>query len=170
MEEGFDGISLVDRLKVMDRIARYSWAIDAGDFDAYLDCFDEGGTLHHPLPDGSSGSWTGHAGITAFVEKGFTNRATQTYGHQHQLGSVRMTAEAGEIRVDAYAMVFRHEFHRQYWPRGPSWRMGTWHALFRRSGETWRILDLDVRMWTDTAFGTGVALRNRGPGMPGTRD
>lgn len=170
VDEGFDGIAVIDRLKIADRIARYSWAIDAGDLDAYLECFTASGVLRHPRPDGSPGEWVGHEGIGRFVGRGFSHRATQTYGHQHQISAHRLTHQGKHIKVDAYATVMRHEFHRQYWPRGPSWRMGTWHALFHRESETWRIADLDVRMWTDTAFGAGAALQNRGPGMPGVRE
>ncbi len=170
MDEGFDGISIIDRMKVSDRIARYSWAIDSADLNSYLDCFDEKGTLRHPLPDGSPGSWTGHEGIEAFIGKGFRNRREQSYGHQHHITAVRLTPEGENIRVDAYASVFRHDLHRQYWPRGASWRLGTWHALLGRAGATWKILDLDVRMWTDTALSAGEALLPRAPGLPGTRD
>ncbi len=134
MEDQFDGIAIVDRLKVMDRIARYSWAIDSGDLETYLDCFDARGTLHHPRPDGTPGAWSGHDGITAFVEKGFTNRATQAFGHQHQISAVRMSVRADDIQVDAYAAIFRHDFHRQYWPRGATWRLGhmAWPVPARR--------------------------------------
>lgn len=166
---GFDDIAVRDRLEIADRIARYSWAFDSGDLAAYLDCFTPDGVLHHPRRDGSPGSFTGHGGIESFVGEGMRQRANQSYGHQHQFSAVQLTREGADVRVAAYCMVFRHEFHRQYWPAGPSWRMGTWHALFRLSGNLWKIADLDIRMWTDTALGAGAALVDRGPGMPGTR-
>ena len=74
-----------------------------------------------------------------------------------------------EIRkVDAYCAVLRHEFHRTYWPHGPSFRIGTWHAAYGRVGGEWRIKHLTVKMWTDTAFNSGTAIQDRGPGMVGT--
>ncbi|BAK68479.1 hypothetical protein SLG_38040 [Sphingobium sp. SYK-6] len=170
MIEDFDDIPVRDRLMIADRMARYSWAIDSGDLAAYLDCFTEDGILRHPLRDGSPGVFEGHEGIKAFIGGSMGQRATQTYGHQHQFNATCLSREGEDIRVAAYCMIFRHEFHRQYWPRGASWRMGTWHALFRSAGKSWRIADLDVRMWTDTALGAGTALVDRGPGMPGTKD
>ncbi|HWW63840.1 MAG TPA: nuclear transport factor 2 family protein [Sphingomonadaceae bacterium] len=170
MADPFDEIEIADRLRIMDAMARYSWAIDSGDLSAYLNCFTSDGVLRHPLADGSPGVFVGREGVEKFIGNGFSRRETQTYGHQHQFNAIRLEKEADAIRVQAYCMIFRHDFHRQYWPRGASWRMGTWHALFRREDGQWRIADLDVRMWTDTAFGTGSALVDRGPGMPGTRD
>ena len=170
MSSAFDDISMSDRLRIADRMARYSWALDSGDLPAYLDCFTEDGVLRHPLRDGSPGVFSGRAGIEAFIGGSISQRATQSYGHQHQFNAPLLSCEGDDIRVAAYCMIFRHEFHRQYWPRSASWRMGTWHALMRRTGADWRIADLDVRMWTDTALGAGTALVDRGPGMPGTRD
>jgi len=172
MSGGFDDIDLRDRLRIADRMAHYSWALDSGDLPAYLDCFTQDGILRHPLRDGSPGVFAGRDGIASFIGKGMSAaaRAAQSYGHQHQFNAPRLSREGADIRVDAYCMIFRHEFHRQYWPRSPSWRMGTWHALFRLADGEWRIADLDVRMWTDTALGAGTALADRGPGMPGTRD
>ncbi|HWL47891.1 MAG TPA: nuclear transport factor 2 family protein [Sphingomonadaceae bacterium] len=170
MSDPFDEIAIADRLKITDRLARYSWAIDSGDLAAYLDCFTDDGVLRHPLADGSPGEFVGHDGIEAFIGAGFARRPMQPYGHQHQFNAVLLANEGADIRVEAYCMVFRHEFHRQYWPRGATWRMGTWHALCRQTVSGWKIADLEVRMWTDTAFETGTALVDRGPGMPGTRD
>ena len=111
-------------------------------------------------------------GITRFISENFRQRDLQAYGHQHQFNALRLTRKSTQIQVDAYCMIYRHEFHRRYWPSGPSWRMGTWHALCRYVDDGWRIADLDIRMWTDTAFGTtGTRLApQRQPGMPGTRE
>jgi hypothetical protein len=168
--EGFDGVAVADRLRITDRLARYSWAIDSADLAAYLDCFTEDGALSHPLPDGSPATYRGREQIEGFIARGFEGRPNQSYGTQHQFNAIRMTPEGEDVLVDAYVMIFRHEFHRQYWPRGASWRMGTWHGRLRREADGWRIADVDVRMWTDTAWTTGSALAGRGPGLPGVRD
>ena len=166
----WDGIAVKDRLAVTDRMARYSWAIDSADLDAYLDCFTPDAVLRHPKLDGSPGVHHGHDGIRGFIGRGFDSRPQQSFATQHQFNAVRLKAEETAIGVEAYVMIFRHEFHRQYWPRGSSWRMGTWHARMQRDGEAWRIADVDVRMWNDSAWTTGSALLDRGPGMPGVRD
>jgi len=172
MTENFDDISVRDRLMIADRLARYSWALDSADMPAYLDCFTSDGVLRHPLRDGGAGVFSGHEGITRFISENFRQRDLQAYGHQHQFNALRLTRKSAQIQVDAYCMIYRHEFHRRYWPSGPSWRMGTWHALCRYVDDGWRIADLDIRMWTDTAFGTtGTRLApQRQPGMPGTRE
>ncbi|MDX9873748.1 MAG: nuclear transport factor 2 family protein [Spongiibacteraceae bacterium] len=168
--DGFNGISLLDRMQIMERVARYSWAFDGGDLAAYLDCFWPDGVLMHPRRDGSPGRFEGHEGITSFVTPGFTGRPEQTFGHQHQFSSIVLDREGEDVRLKAYAVVMRHEFHRTYWPTGPSFRMGTWHALFRKRDNDWKIQELDIRMWTDTALGeTGKALVDRPAGAPGTR-
>lgn len=163
------GVSLLDRERILDEMARYSWAIDSGDLDAYLDRFWEGGYILHPKPDGSAGRFQGPDEIRDWLGTGFEQRPSQTYGHQHQFNAPVITAEGEDIRVQAYVMIFRHDFHRQYWPSGPSWRMGTWHALYGKRGDQWKLKSLDVRMWTDTALGAGAAIVDRKPGMPGTR-
>lgn len=167
--EGFGGITLVNRLKIMEEIAKYSWAWDSGDFEAYLARYFEDGYLEHPNPDGSPGKFVGHDTIRAFLSDNIKTRPTNSYALQHLFTSLVLSPEGPDVRVNAYCDVLRHEFHRQYWPHGPSFRMGTWHALYgERKGE-WRIKGLTVKMWTDTAFNSGTAIQIRPPGSPGTR-
>lgn len=167
--ENFEAIAIADRMQILEEIARYSWAIDSGDMPEYLDRFWEDGYILHPKPDGSPGKFEGHAEIEGWLGNGFRNRATQTYGHQHQFSAVVMQ-KVDEVTVDlqAYINIFRHEFDRQYWPSGPSWRMGTWHARYEKRDSSWKIRSLDVRMWTDTALGAGTGLPDR-TGRPGSR-
>lgn len=166
--EGFGGITLVNRLKIMEEIAKYSWAWDSGDFEEYLVRYFEDGYLEHPNPDGSPGKFVGRDAIRAFLTENITARPANSYALQHLFTSVVMSPEGRDVRVNAYCDILRHEFHRQYWPRGPSFRMGTWHALYgERKGE-WRIKELTVKMWTDTAFISGTAVQIRPPGSPGT--
>lgn len=166
--DGFGGITLVNRLKIMEEIAKYSWAWDSGDFEEYLARYFEDGFLEHPNPDGSPGKFVGRDAIRAFLSDNITARPTSSYALQHLFTSLVMSPEGPDVRVKAYCDIFRHEFHRQYWPHGPSFRMGTWHALYgERKGE-WRIKGLTVKMWTDTAFISGTAIQIRPPGSPGT--
>jgi hypothetical protein len=165
----FDEIEVKDRLAVLDRMARYSWAIDAGNLQDYLACFTSDAVLRHPLRDGSPGEFRGHQGISDFIGKGFSERSAQTYAHQHHFSAVLMKPDGADIRVKAHATIFRHEFQRQYWPSCPSFRMGSWYATFGGAEGGWKIREIDVRMWTDSVFGIGTAYLDRGPGMPGLR-
>ncbi len=168
-DQGFGGISLLNRLRIMEEVARYSWAWDSGDFEEYLNRYFEDGYLEHPHPDGSPGRFVGHAAIRDFLGRNVKERPSNSYALQHLFTSQVMTAEGANVRLQAYCDVLRHEFHRNYWPHGPSFRMGTWHALYgQRDDGEWRLRGLTVRMWTDTAFNSGTAIQNRPPGSPGT--
>lgn len=166
----FDEVGIADRLAVLDRMARYSWAIDAGNLEDYLSCFTEDAVLRHPRRDGTPGAFHGRQGIAEFIGRGFAERSQQTYAHQHHFSAVLMKPQAADIRVKAHATIFRHEFQRQYWPKGPSFRMGSWYATFAQDGPGWKISEIDVRMWTDSVFGIGTAYLDRMTGMPGVRE
>lgn len=166
--ETFGGITVVNRLKIMEEIAKYSWAWDSGDFEEYLARYFADGYLEHPNPDGSPGKFVGHDAIRAFLAENIKARPTNSYALQHLFTSLVMSPEGPDVRVNAYCDVLRHEFHRLYWPHSPSFRMGTWHALYGERNGEWRLRGLTVKMWTDTAFNSGTAIQNRPPGSPGT--
>lgn len=167
----FDEVSVEDRLRIQDQMARYAWAFDAGDLELYLDRYWADGELRHPRRDGSPGSFKGHEGIIEFVRDGFANRRKQAWGHQHQIHTAVMRRlDEQHVQVDAYCTVLRHEFHRTYWPAGSSYRLGTWHATYRQQDADWKLALLDVRMWTDVSLGeTGLDLLDRPAHAPGTR-
>lgn len=166
--EEFGGISLLDRLKVMDEIARYAWAWDSGSVEEYLDRYAPEGALEHPTPDGEPGYHRGRKAIGAAISANMVGRPGNSYALQHNFSALRLEPEGLDIQAHAYCAVLRHEFHRLYWPHGPSLRMGTWHACYTRVDDSWRIKLLSVRMWTDTAFNSGTAIQDRRPGMVGT--
>lgn len=168
-ERGFGGITLLNRLKIMEEVARYSWAWDSGDFAEYLNRYFEDGFLEHPSRDGSPGRFVGRQAIHDFLAQNIADRPTNSYALQHLLTSQVMTPDGHDVRLQAYCDVLRHEFQRNYWPHGPSFRMGTWHALYGQHDDgEWRLRGLTVKMWTDTAFISGSAIQKRPPGSPGT--
>jgi hypothetical protein len=164
-----NGVTLLDRNRILDEVARYSWAFDSGNMDEYLKRFWEDGYLEHPDADGTPRRFTGHEAIRNRFGDNFAKRPHQTYGHQHQFNSIVMDPDGSDVMLRAYVIAYRHEFHRTYWPHGPSLRMGTWHARYARRGDAWRIKGLDILMWTDTALGAGTAIANRAQGLPGTK-
>jgi hypothetical protein len=164
---GFGGVSLLNRLKIMEEVGKYSWSWDSGEFEDYLSRYFEDGVLEHPHPDGSPGRFEGRAAIRAFLQDNINARPTNSYASQHVFGALVMTPEGPDVRLKAYCDIFRHEFHRQYWPSGPSFRMGTWIALYGERAGEWRLKHLAVKMWTDTAFNSGTAIQVRPPGSPG---
>ncbi|GGH41007.1 nuclear transport factor 2 family protein [Microbacterium album] len=166
----FDEVSVEDRLRIQDQVARYAWAFDSGNLEEYLGRFWPDGALEHPKRDGSPGRFEGHEGIRTFI-RDFEGRSTQTWGHQHQINTFAFERRGpAEIRLSAYVCVLRHEFHRTYWPMGSSFRVGTWHADYTQRDGQWRISLLRVRMWTDVSIGnTGVDAAERPLHSPGTR-
>lgn len=163
----FGGVAVIDRLKIQEAVAKYSWAWDSGDLDAYLNCYHPDGALEHPKPDGNPGRFEGREAIRAFLQANVEGRPRNSYALQHVFSSIVMEPDGEDVRLKAYCDVLRHEFHRLYWPHGPSFRMGTWHAVYGRAGDDWLLRLLTVKMWTDTAFVSGTAIQNRPPGLPG---
>jgi hypothetical protein len=162
------GVPVLDRLKIIDEVSRYAWAWDSGEVEQYLDRYMPDGILEHPTPDGNPGQHKGREAIREAIAANMAARPKNAYGLQHHFSALQLEPSGTDIRAKAYCAVMRHEFHRTYWPHGPSFRMGTWHALYGRTGDEWRIKLLTVRMWTDTAFNSGIAIQDRRPGMVGT--
>jgi hypothetical protein len=162
------GVAVLDRMKILDEINRYAWAWDSGEIEEYLDRYAEDGVFEHPTRDGKPGFHKGREEIRTAIQANMDARPTNAYGLQHHFSSPRLEPRGADVQVNAYCAVLRHEFHRTYWPHGPSFRIGTWHATYGRVGDEWRIKHLTVKMWTDTAFNSGIAIQDRQPGMVGT--
>lgn len=167
-ETKINGVSIIDRLQILDEVNRYAWAWDSGDLEEYLSCYAEDGALEHPTKDGKPGYHTGRDAVREAIKANMDARPTNAYGLQHHFGSPRLEPKGENVQVNAYCAVLRHEFHRTYWPHGPSWRIGTWHCVYTRTEAGWRIKVLSVKMWTDTAFNSGIDIQDRKPGMVGT--
>ena len=162
------GVAVLDRMMIQDEVNRYAWAWDSGDIEEYLDRYAEDGVFEHPTREGTPGYHTGREEIRKAIQANMDARPGNAYGLQHHFSAPRLRPKGPDVQVDAYCAVLRHEFHRTYWPHGPSFRIGTWHAAYGRVGGEWRIKHLTVTMWTDTAFNSGTAIQDRGPGMVGT--
>src|SRR5205085_269801 len=78
-----------DRFAIADLIARYGWALDTGDVDAFVACFAPDGAMIEQVfedPD----VWEGRDGIRRLAEhyKGIHNFP----GRQHYCGNLLVTA------------------------------------------------------------------------------
>lgn len=162
------GVSILDKMQILEEISKYAWAWDSGDTEEYIKRYTEDGALEHPTPDGKPGYHRGRDAIREAIRANMESRPKNAYGLQHHFSAPRMEPDGDDVIVNAYCAVLRHEFHRTYWPHGPSFRMGTWHATFTRTFEGWRIKVLSVKMWTDTAWNSGVDIQDRKPGSVGT--
>jgi hypothetical protein len=74
--------SLQDRLEIQDLYARYCWALDTGDTDAYVALFTEDAEATEETPNGVE-SRRGHAEIRKLVLK--FHRRADFPGHQHHM-------------------------------------------------------------------------------------
>ncbi|MGH7108298.1 MAG: nuclear transport factor 2 family protein, partial [Acetobacteraceae bacterium] len=77
------GPSPQDRTEIYELYARYSWALDTGDTDAYVALFTEDGEATEETGDGAIEVYRGHDQIRRLVRK-FHERADFP-GHQHQM-------------------------------------------------------------------------------------
>jgi len=72
-----------DRFEIFELYARYSWALDTGDTDAYVALFTEDGEVTEESSSGAVETYKGHDEIRKLVRK-FHDRADFP-GHQHQM-------------------------------------------------------------------------------------
>ncbi len=77
------GPSPQDRTEIYELYARYSWALDTGDTDAYVALFTEDGEATEETASGATEVYRGREQIRSLVLK-FHERADFP-GHQHQM-------------------------------------------------------------------------------------
>ena len=87
-----------DRLDILDLLARYAWAIDSGDVDAYVECFTADAMLKM-----RSVTSTGHEAIRTYVT-GVVTRP-EFPGRQHHHGEVRIEGDGERCRVRSYSTI-----------------------------------------------------------------
>jgi hypothetical protein len=90
-------LTAADRLDIMELYARYAWAIDSGDVDAYVGNF---------VPDANLFGHVGHAAIRTYYE-GFL-RDSAFPGSQHLASQFIIDGDAERARARAYVI----RFHR----------------------------------------------------------
>ena len=80
------GPSTEDRLEILELYARYSWALDTGDTDAYVDLFTVDAEATEETREGTLEIRKGHEEIRKLVLK-FHERPDFP-GHQHQMAQL----------------------------------------------------------------------------------
>ncbi|HSW15926.1 MAG TPA: nuclear transport factor 2 family protein [Ramlibacter sp.] len=92
-----------DRFAIKDLLARYGWALDTGDVDAFVDCFlPDGAMIEEVFEDPDV--WEGRAGIRALAEH---YRSIPNFpGRQHYAANVLVTPTGeGRAHVRSFALV-----------------------------------------------------------------
>jgi uncharacterized protein (TIGR02246 family) len=95
-----------DRLAIHELIARYSHAIDGGDYEAWVDCFTPDAVFHSAL-----GVSTGHEEIRAFARNYETSRARMPNA-RHYMTNIAAEVDGDEATCRSYVIITTSE------PRG----------------------------------------------------
>ncbi len=134
-------ITAEDRFDLQDLIARYAWALDTGDVEAYLDCFTEDGWIEHHPP----GRCTGREEIRKLTDFLWYEHPNDYLGRQHRMSQVLMTSEGDDVRIKAFWSILQHDVATQ---QNGVFGLGLWDALaVRDAGADWRLKTLFVDIW-----------------------
>jgi len=139
-----------DALLIHDLYARYSWALDTGDTDAYVQLYSADAVIHEQRPDGDR-QVRGHGEIREFVRRFHDN--PEFPGRQHRTSQLVILPDA-EGRDDRWlvrAYVLTTEFKAD---RAPSvyWCGHTADVVVKVAGE-WYIESRDIRPWAGDVLG-----------------
>lgn len=94
-------VSAEDRLGIMDLFARYTWAYDRGDADAYAEAFVEDGEM-----GSGDGAVKGRAAIVDMIKTYFARRGAD--GWQHHNDHLHIEMKDGRAVVHSYWIVLEH--------------------------------------------------------------
>ena len=159
------GLSAEDRLMIHDLYARYAWAEDQGDLDAFADCFTEDAVVR--LLDEARGRDEIRRREERFVaeDSGFP-------GAQHFASQLEITGGDGRAEVRAYAARLhripgttsgqllwqgfytdRCERHAGRWYFSLKWAHPAEHVRLREAAGVPRVIARPYYHHGDTAFG-----------------
>lgn len=132
-----------DELLIRDLYARYSWALDTGDTDAYVQLYAADAVIHEQRPDGDR-QVRGHEEIRAFVRRFHDDPAFP--GRQHRTSQLVILPDPQQREnrwlVRAYVLTteFRDGRASVYW-------CGHTADVVVKVGEDWCIEHRDIRPW-----------------------
>jgi hypothetical protein len=90
------GLSVEDRLDIIDLVARHAWCVDTGDVDGWVDTFAESGIF-----DLSGGRrYEGHTQLRQYMEQATRDRPFP--GQQHHASQVVIEGEGSRCHVRSY--------------------------------------------------------------------
>jgi 3-phenylpropionate/cinnamic acid dioxygenase small subunit len=135
------GLSSEDRREIQEVIYRYAWALDTGDVDRFVDCFDPDGILiwdAFETPD----RYEGAESLRRFAT--FLRDLPGSAGRQHLVGNTLIEGEGDEARASSYAIVFTRQAEGSHLVGV----MGWYEDVLRRSEAGWRIRERVIRDWS----------------------
>ena len=130
-----------DRLAILEQIARYSYAWDDRDLEAYIALFVEGASfvVDPELPDGPSVNATGHEAIRAWARERMDARKPGVQVRHHQSGT--LFDELGEDQARTRTMLLTSRVGPDSEPPGS----GVYYDEWRRTAEGWRFAKRTLR-------------------------
>ena len=133
-----------DAILIQDLYARYSWALDTGDTDAYVELYLPDAVVHETTPEGVR-HVTGHDQIREFVMRFHGNPAFP--GRQHRTSQLVILPDPQD-RPDHW-LVRGYVHTTENPPGGPPrlfWCGHTEDIVAKRDGE-WFIATREIRPW-----------------------
>jgi ketosteroid isomerase-like protein len=149
-----NGPSVQDRLLIDELYARYSWALDTGDTDGYVDLFTPDAVVYETVPDGLR-RVAGREEIREFVLR--FHRNPDFPGRQHRFGQLLIARDpAGrDDRRLVRSYVLTTETKDGYAPT--LYWCGWCEDVVRRLDGRWLIESRTIRPWTAELFRSGIA-------------
>jgi hypothetical protein len=134
-------LSAIDRIEIHERLARYAWALDTGDVDAFVDCFHPDGELLWDSFE-QPACWRGAASLREFCA--YFRALPGSAGRQHHVTNVIVDALDDGARVRSYVVVILRQ------PDGAvaTTVLGYYEDRFTRGDDrAWRIRERAIRDW-----------------------
>ena len=133
-------LSTQDRLDIQDLFARYAWALDTGDSDAFVRCFAREGALvwdafETPL------RWSGADELRHFIEG--LRALPESAGRQHHVSNVLVEPSMQGARARAFVLVTLRQ------PDGAlrAHVAGYYEDELQNESGEWRIRQRTIRDW-----------------------
>lgn len=148
-------LTVRDRLALNDLLARYAWALDTGDVDAFVACFTPDAVVVEEVfeePD----RWEGQENIRRLAEHYGSVRDFP--GRQHHVSQVLVEGDARCCAIRSFVFVTECRGEPPYVTRFAGYYED---RAVKRRGE-WRFQERTIRLWD------GPVLA-RFPGRDGTR-
>ena len=130
-----------DRLAILEQIARYSYAWDDRDLEAYVALFtgDAAFVVDPELPGGPSVNATGHEAIRTWARERMDARKPGVQVRHHQSGT--LFDELGEDQARTRTMLLTSRVGPDGEPPGS----GVYYDEWRRTAEGWRFAKRTLR-------------------------
>ncbi len=148
-------LTVRDRIALEDLLARYAWALDTGDVDAFVDCFTPDAVVIEEVfedPD----RWEGHESIRRLAEH--YGSVPDFPGRQHHVSQILMEGDARRCAIRSFVFVTECRGEPPYLTRFA----GYYEDRAVKSNGAWRFQERIIRLWD------GPVLA-RFPGRDGTR-